>query len=85
VVDRPAEAARRALAEREIALVYLNWAEIARYRQPGNYGYDERITPELLSRLVRDGVLGAPWTEFRDQGVEVYPVVPPEGGASMIR
>lgn len=77
-----AEEARRAMAERQIALVYVNWAEIARYRQPGNYGFDARVTPELLSRLVREGVLAEPWTEYRSRGVEIYPVVPPGEGAS---
>lgn len=51
---------RRALADRGIMHVYVDWAEIARYRRPGNYGYSDFVTPELFAGLVRAGVLGPP-------------------------
>jgi hypothetical protein len=54
---RSAADRRRALAERRIAYVYVNWAEIRRYRR--TYGFTEYITAELFDRqLVRQqGIL----------------------------
>lgn len=35
--------------------VYVDWSEIARYRSPGNYGFSELVTPDLVHReLVRE-------------------------------
>lgn len=43
------DAERRArLNQRGVSHVYVDWAEIARYRQPGNYGFTQYITPALL-------------------------------------
>ena len=46
------------LHRRGITHVYVDWAEIDRYRQPGNYGFSTFETPELFDDLVRAGLLG---------------------------
>ena len=46
--DRDATQRRAQLAERRISHIYVNWAEISRYRQPGNYGFTDYVTPSLL-------------------------------------
>ncbi len=33
-----------ALQQQQITYLYINWAELARYRQPGNYGYSSYVT-----------------------------------------
>ena len=43
----PADRAAR-LAERRVSHIYVNWAEIRRYRQPGNYGFTDYVTPEFV-------------------------------------
>lgn len=57
VAGRTAEEIRRALASREIGYVFVDWAEIARYRSAGNYGFTDFVQPEVFERLVSDGVL----------------------------
>ena len=47
----------QALRARNIKLVFVNWSEIARYRSPGNYGFDAFIQPQLMQRLEHEGVL----------------------------
>ena len=46
------------LHRRGFTHVYVDWAEIARYRQPGNYGFTNFETPELFDDLVKAGLLG---------------------------
>ena len=69
----PAEI-RASLARLGVTHLYVDWAEVARYRSPGNYGFTPYVTPELFSGLVRDGVLGPPrhWGPKQD----LYRVVP---------
>jgi hypothetical protein len=52
----PTEVAR-ALHERGITHVYVDWFEIDRYRSPGNYGFTPFVTPKVFSNLVAAGVL----------------------------
>lgn len=75
IVDANAapEELRKALSK--YAFVYVNWNEINRYRQPGNYGYTDRIQPETFSKLVRQGVLQPAVEEFLPAGIEIFPVV----------
>lgn len=40
-----------------IGCVFVNWAEIARYRSPGNYGFTDYVEPKQFHDLVRAGVL----------------------------
>ena len=53
----PAEV-HRALVARRITHIYVDWAEIDRYRRPGNYGFTDFETPQVFERLVEAGVLG---------------------------
>ncbi len=60
-VDRPRQDPRRGppgLLDRRITHVYVDWAEIDRYRKPGNYGFTDFETPEVFDALVAAGVLG---------------------------
>jgi hypothetical protein len=57
---RTASEVHAGLRERKISYVYVDWAEIARYRKPGNYGFSDFITPERFAALVAAGVLGPP-------------------------
>ncbi len=60
------------LRDQNIAYVYVHWAELDRYRQPGNYGYSsDFVQPAALDGLVRRGVLrrtdwqpSPPWGEL---------------------
>jgi hypothetical protein len=47
----------RLVVEHDLRHVYVDWNEIARYRSPGNYGFDPRVTPELFQALVAAGRL----------------------------
>ena len=48
---------RAEFAARRITDVYVDWDEIERYRQPGNYGFTDFVQPEVFDRLVAQGVL----------------------------
>jgi hypothetical protein len=46
---------RDILRENNISHIYFDWSEIARYRSPGNYGFTDWVTRELVwSELVQD-------------------------------
>lgn len=48
------------LKEKRVTHLFVDWSEINRYRQPGNYGFTDFVTQEFFDRLVKDGVLGTP-------------------------
>lgn len=54
---KTAEEIRRTLQGLQVAYVYVNWLEIARYRSPGNYGFTDYVQPEQFRELVQAGVL----------------------------
>ncbi|QDT40652.1 hypothetical protein Pan241w_07100 [Gimesia alba] len=54
---RPAQEIKQKFEEQHIAYVYVNWAEILRYRLPGSYGYTDYVTPARFEQLVKEGVL----------------------------
>lgn len=56
--DSP-EALRESLLDRGIGYIYVDWFEVERFRQPGNYGFTPFVTPELFQGLVDQGVLQA--------------------------
>ena len=58
VRGKTAAEVRAELAARQIAYVYVNWGEIARYR-PGTYGFTDFVQPEVFDRLVAAGRVGA--------------------------
>lgn len=59
---------------RDVAFVYVNWGEIARYRSPGNYGYSDFVEPQVFDQLVERGVLKPPVQTFVDGAVQIYAV-----------
>jgi hypothetical protein len=58
---------RRALRERRITHIYVDWREIQRHRQPGGYGFTEFVTPARFARWVAEGLLDRPLTCGPDQ------------------
>ena len=72
MAGRSAAERRQELHKRQIAFVYVDWAEIERYRAPGNYGFDPGFSRELLDELVAQGVLALP---VKDAPPEIYPVL----------
>ncbi|HZL87499.1 MAG TPA: hypothetical protein VFB96_03905, partial [Pirellulaceae bacterium] len=64
---------KQLLHERQVAFVYVDWNEIARYESPGNYGFDPRFSRELIDELVEQGVLGPP---LPGAPADMYPVLP---------
>jgi hypothetical protein len=61
-------------AEHDLDFVYVDWDEITRYRSPGNYGFDERVTRKLFEFLVREHRLAPPLKEVSSGSGQVYPV-----------
>ena len=57
---KPAREIEAKLKAEHIAYVYVNWAEILRYRIPGSYGYTDYVTPQRFQQLVKEGVLQPP-------------------------
>jgi hypothetical protein len=49
---RPTAEIRRTLRDAGITHVFVNWAEILRYRAPGSYGYTDFALPGTFHRLV---------------------------------
>ncbi len=64
---------KQILRDKQVAFVYVDWAEIERYRAQGNYGFDSRVSRELLSELVAQRVLAPP---LADAPPDIYPVAP---------
>jgi hypothetical protein len=53
--DRTAAERRAALRRLQITFVLVSWREIDRYRSPGNYGFTDYVTKQLVrEELVRD-------------------------------
>lgn len=70
--DRPPAEVAAGLHRLGVSHVYVDWAEIERYRQPGNYGFTPFIVPDVFDRLVAEGVLGPP-TRLGERQI-LYPV-----------
>jgi len=51
---------RRALHERNLTHIYVDWEEIQRYREPGNYGFTDFVTHDRFAEWVAAGVLEGP-------------------------
>ena len=78
VRDKTAAQVRAELAARQIEYVYVDWREIERYREPGNYGFTDFVQPEVFDRLVQQGVL-APLPPIEGHGGQGYRVVGTNG------
>jgi hypothetical protein len=72
VKGRTPEEVRATLAERGITRVYVDWAEIHRYRR--TYGFTDFVQPAVFDRLVADDVL-APLPEIPGDPGRGYRVV----------
>jgi len=45
---------RERLKQLNVSHLYIDWAELRRYRQPGNYGYSPYVTPQLVHQELVD-------------------------------
>ena len=70
---RTASEVRSRLREAGITHVYVDWGEIARYRQ-SDYGFTPYVRPEVFGRLVDEGVL-RPLAEFKGDPGRGYEVL----------
>jgi hypothetical protein len=64
----------KSLKEKGITHLFVDWSEITRYRQPGNYGFTDFVTEAFFETLLRDGVLSDP--SYPGQGRILYKVRP---------
>jgi hypothetical protein len=73
---RDAAARRATLHAERISHVYINWSEINRYRSPGNYGFTDYVTPELVhgELVARQGILRKVELHADPQWGEVFEV-----------
>ncbi len=72
-----AERLRARLDSLGIDYVYVHWAEIARYRSPGNYGFTDYVQPEVFELLVKHQVLAPPVSDLLEGYGQIYPVLKP--------
>jgi hypothetical protein len=75
--DRSRDERLRVLRELRISHIFVSWHELDRYRQPGNYGYSDYPTRELLfDELVRDqGLLRRVAIDRLGETADVFEVV----------
>lgn len=57
---RDVAALRQALRDRGLTHIYVDWKEVQRYREPGNYGYTDFVTKERFAAWVAAGLLDRP-------------------------
>jgi hypothetical protein len=74
--DRTTDDRREELRRQRISHVLVDWIELRRYRSPGNYGYSDYVTPELLqTEFVATGLLRPVPTELVPENGQIYEVV----------
>jgi hypothetical protein len=76
LADKTTEEQLAEFRRRRVSHVLVNWAELDRYRSPGNYGYSDWPQPEVFAELVRAGVLRPP-VSVTGRETEIYEVAPP--------
>ena len=74
------EQLRRALRERQLTHIYVDWKEIQRHRQPGGYGFTDFVTPARFADWVAAGILDRPIKVGPEQ--ELLPD-PPDAGSEI--
>ena len=57
---RPAAEIRAEFRRLGITHIDVSWDWIIRYREPGNYGYSDFVTPQHFAELMQMGILGPP-------------------------
>jgi hypothetical protein len=72
--DKSAAEFRRALKNRGITHIYVDWKEIKRHRDPAGYGFTDFVTPGRFSDWVASGVLSRPMRVLPGYEVELYDV-----------
>ena len=70
----PAEVQKQNLIDQGITHVLVNWADINRYRSPGNYGFSDWPQSRDLDRMVDGGVLEELATPFNPAAWSLYEV-----------
>ena len=74
--DRTTDDRRDALRRKRISHVLVDWFELNRFRSPGNYGYSDYVTPELLqTEFVATGLLRPVPTKHDPEKAQMYEVV----------
>ncbi len=78
--DRRGDQRREALQAEGISHVFIHWGELARYRSPGNYGYSDFVTRDLVwNEMVDQQRLLRPVPLEMDRQVgELFEVIPPD-------
>jgi hypothetical protein len=68
------------LQQQQISHVYFDWGEIARYRSPGNYGFSDWVTPDLVWRELvhQQGILRNVPLDMEAARGELFEVIQPE-------
>jgi hypothetical protein len=76
---RSTERRREVLEQHRISHVYFDWGEIDRYRSPGNYGFSDWVTRELVwEELVRQqGILRPVPLDMEPGRGELFEVIEP--------
>jgi hypothetical protein len=90
VRDRSPVEVAQSLGGRGITHVYVSWSWVARYREPGNYGFTDFVAPQVFRELTESGVLrrislerlfpvqAVTVADEQVPSVELYEVVVPE-------
>lgn len=71
---KSAEEIRETLQRHGITHVFVNWWWIQTYREPGNYGFTDFVTPDRLRELQQLGVLGPPLRLPEPIRGQIFPV-----------
>jgi hypothetical protein len=58
---------QRALEQRQVTHIYVDWKEISRHREPGGYGFTDFVVPDRFAAWVAAGVLAPPEQMGSDQ------------------
>ena len=79
--NRSLEARRAALKAERITYIFVNWRELDRYREPGNYGYSDYVTrARVRDELVRQqGLLRRVELDIDPENSELFEVVEQQG------
>jgi hypothetical protein len=75
LVGHPPATQLEKLKQAGITHLLVHWAEIERYRSPGNYGFSPWPTRRAIEQLISDGVVRREDSPFDPQVVEILSVV----------
>lgn len=76
---RDAAQRRARLKELRVSHLYVAWGEIARYRRPGNYGFTDYVTPQLLHGEMESEqhlIRAVPVPDLDTEVGEIFEVIP---------